>query len=195
MKQFEPITLAGNHVRLEPLQDHHMPGLATAIEDGQLWQLMVTSVPHPDRLPQFFQHAQAEQQAGVSLVFATIDQQTDEVIGSTRFMHTDWSHQRTEIGFTFLAQSRWRSAINTEAKRLMLGHAFDQLNFNRVAFLTDYLNQRSRNAILRLGAKQEGILRQHMVMADGRIRDSVVFSISRNEWPGIDRLLAEKLQR
>lgn len=190
---FEAITLTGNHVRLEPLQSHHIPALATAIQDGQLWQLMVTSVPHPDQLPRFFQQVQAEQQAGVSLVFATIDQQTDEVIGSTRFMHTDWTHQRTEIGFTFLAQSRWRTAINTEAKKLMLQHAFDHLKFNRVAFLTDYLNQRSRQAILRLGAKQEGILRQHMVMADGRIRDSVVFSISHHEWPGINQLLAEKL--
>jgi RimJ/RimL family protein N-acetyltransferase len=191
--RFKPITLSGNHVRLEPLQRDHLSGLAHAIEDGQLWRLMVTSVPHPDQLPSFYQQAQSDQQAGSALVFATIDQATGTVLGSTRFMHTDWGHQRTEIGFTFLAQSHWRTAINTEAKQLMLQHAFAELNFNRVAFLTDHLNHRSRNAILRLGAKQEGILRQHMVMADGRIRDSVVFSISRHEWPGINSLLQEKL--
>jgi RimJ/RimL family protein N-acetyltransferase len=192
---FEGMTLQGQHVRLEPLQASHLSGLAIAIQDGQLHQLMVTSVPHPDELQAFFSHAQAEQQAGRSLVFVSIDQHSNQVIGSSRFMHTDWNHQRTEIGFTFIAKSKQRTAINTEAKYLMLQHAFEKLGFNRVAFVTDYLNQASRNAILRLGAKQEGILRNHMVMPDGRIRDSVTFSITANEWPGIKIFLLEKLKQ
>ena len=193
--RFEPITLTGQHVRLEPLQKQHLSGLKTAIQDGKLWQLMVTSVPHPDQLDTFLENALKEQQQGSVLAFATIDQNSNEVVGSTRYLNTDWPHARTEIGFTFIAKSKQRTAINTEAKLLMLQHAFETLPFNRVAFLTDHLNQPSRNAIQRLGAKQEGILRNHMVMADGRIRDTVVFSIAKHEWPGIKQLLMEKLNR
>ncbi len=193
--RFEPITLTGQHVRLEPLQKQHLSGLKTAIQDGQLWQLMVTSVPHPDQLDTFLENTLKEQQQGTVMAFATIDQNSNEVVGSTRYLNTDWPHARTEIGFTFIAKSKQRTAINTEAKLLMLQHAFETLPFNRVAFLTDHLNQPSRNAIQRLGAKQEGILRNHMVMADGRIRDTVVFSIAKHEWPGIKQLLMEKLNR
>ncbi len=192
---FKDTTLHGQHVRLEPLQAAHLSGLAIAIQDGQLHRLMVTNVPHPDKLQTFFSHAQAEQQAGQALVFVSIDQHSNQVIGSSRFMHTDWNHQRTEIGFTFIAKSKQRTAINTEAKYLMLQHAFEKLGFNRVAFVTDYLNQASRKAILRLGAKQEGVLRNHMVMPDGRIRDSVTFSITANEWPGIKTFLLDKLKQ
>ncbi len=193
--RFEPTTLSGQHVRLEPLQKHHLPGLKTAILDGQLWRLMVTSVPHPDQLENFLDHALKEQQLGSAMAFATIDQLNNLVVGSTRYLNTDWLHARTEIGFTFIAKSKQRTAINTEAKLLMLQHAFETCPFNRVAFLTDFLNQPSRNAIQRLGAKQEGILRNHMVMVDGRVRDTVVFSIAKHEWPGIKQLLQEKLNR
>lgn len=191
--KFEPIILSGEHVRLEPLQKQHLSGLSAAINDGQLWRLMVTNVPHPEHLDSFLLLATNEHQAGTTLAFATIDQSTDQVIGSTRFMNTDWPHSRTEIGHTFIAKSKQRTVINSEAKYLMLNHAFDTLSFNRVAFQTDYLNQASRNAILRLGAKQEGTLRNHMVMTDGRVRDTVVFSISKHEWPGIQQLLSEKI--
>jgi len=184
--------LSGQHVRLEPLQAKHLPGLALAIEDGQLWQLMATSVPHPDDLETFYELAQADVKSGVAEVYATLNSQ-QQVIGSTRFMNTDWPHQRTEIGFTFIAQSHQRTAINTEAKWLMLGHAFEQLKMNRVAFRTDFLNQVSRRAIERLGAKPEGVLRNHMVMGDGRVRDTVVYSILKHEWPGIKTLLEERL--
>ena len=172
--------LSGQHVRLEPLQAKHLPGLALAIEDGQLWQLMATSVPHPDDLETFYELAQADVKSGVAEVYATLNSQ-QQVIGSTRFMNTDWPHQRTEIGFTFIAKSHQRTAINTEAKWLMLGHAFEQLKMNRVAFRTDFLNQVSRRAIERLGAKPEGVLRNHMVMGDGRVRDTVVYSILKHE--------------
>ncbi len=190
---FKDSTLNGQHVRLEPLNEPHLKGLAHAIKDGQLHQLMVTSVPHPDQLQQFLNNAQIERSANHSLVFATVDQHSGEVIGSTRFMNTDWLHLRTEIGFTFIAKSKQRTAVNTEAKLLMLRHAFEVLGFNRVAFRTDYLNQRSRKAIERLGAKYEGVLRNHMVMSDGRVRDTAVFSILKSEWSGIKSYLLEKL--
>ncbi len=192
---FKDITLQGSQVRLEPLNKTHLPGLSSAIKDGQLHKLMVTNVPHPDDLQHFLNQAQTEHSNNQSLVFCSIDQLTKKIIGSSRFMHTDWSHRRTEIGFTFIAKSKQRTAVNTEAKLLMLEHAFETLNMNRVAFRTDHLNQRSQNAILRLGAKKEGTLRNHMVMADGRIRDTVVFSILNSEWPGIKSYLIEKLNQ
>ncbi len=192
---FEPITLSGQHVRLEPLNKRHLSELKAAIEDGQLWRLMVTNVPHPDQLESFLHKAQQDQKNGSAMVFATIDQSSNQVVGSTRYLNTDWSHARTEIGFTFIAKSKQRTAINTAAKLLLLQHAFESLPFNRVAFLTDHLNLPSRAAIARLGAKQEGTLRNHMVMPDGRVRDTVVFSIAKHEWPGIKLWLQEKLNR
>ncbi len=191
--QIKPITLHGRHVRLEPLSSDHLTGLKAAINDGQLWQLMVTSVPHPDDVEAFYQDAVKAHQAGQALAFATINQASNQVVGSTRFMNANLLHHRLEIGFTFIAQSQQRTATNTEAKLLMLSHAFEQLQLNRVEFVTDFLNHRSRQAILRLGAKQEGILRNHMQMPDGRIRDSVVFSITCHEWAGVKAFLEEKL--
>jgi RimJ/RimL family protein N-acetyltransferase len=190
---FHDTPLIGQHVRLEPLQQHHLPGLKTAIEDGQLHQLMVTTVSDPEKVDEFFKYTQKMLANGSMLTYATIAQKTNQVIGSSRLMNTDWEHQRTEIGGTFIAKSHQRTAINTEAKYLMLGHAFEQLNMNRVAFRTDFLNHQSRTAIERLGAKFEGILRNHMVMPDGRIRDTVVYSIIKHEWPGIKAFLEEKL--
>ncbi len=185
-------TLVAQQVRLEPIQEAHLAGLKLAIEDGKLWQLMVTSVPHPEQLPEFFAKSQIELKRGLSQTYVTIDPVSEQVVGSTRFLNTDWNHARTEIGFTFIAKSHQRTAINTAAKYLMLSHAFENLGFNRVGFVTDFLNHPSRNAILRLGAKQEGVLRNHMVMADGRIRDSVFFSVALHEWPGIKQYLFEK---
>lgn len=187
--------LSNQFVSLEPLQESHLPALKQVVADGQLWQLMATSVPHPDAMDAFYQLAMQQTQAGVAQVFATLDANTGDVVGSTRYLNTDWAHQRTEIGFTFIAKSQQRTPINTAAKLLMLTHAFETLKFNRVAFLTDYLNQPSRQAILRLGAKQEGIMRNHMVMADGRIRDTVVFSIAKHEWPGVKSFIQHKLER
>lgn len=192
---FSKQTLTGQHVRLEPLEAHHLAGLKTAVNDGQLWRLMFTSVPHPDQLEDFYQNAISQSDAGLVMPYASIDVHSNEVVGSTRFLNTDWQHNRTEIGFTFIAKSKQRTATNTEAKLLMLTHAFEALAFNRVAFLTDYLNQPSRQAILRLGAKQEGIMRNHIVMRDGRIRDTVVFSITQHEWSGVKVFLQQQLNR
>ncbi|WP_225666829.1 GNAT family N-acetyltransferase [Thalassolituus oleivorans] len=190
---FEPVVLKGKHVRLEPLSEKHTEGLCRAISDGELWNLFVTLVPHVRDIDTFLSNALAAHQSGDGLAFATIDEATNQVVGSTRFMKANLPYKRVEIGFTFLGKSFQKTRINTEAKLLMLSHAFETLGLNRVELLTDYLNTTSRNAILRIGAKQEGILRNHMVMPDGRIRDSVLFSIIANEWPGIKQNLEYKL--
>lgn len=191
--KFSPITLEGNFVRLEPLSIHHKQGLCDAIRDGDLWNLFVTLVPHPDDIDLFFSNAQNTFDNNEGIAFATIDKHTHKIVGSTRFMKANLPNKRVEIGFTFLGKSWQKTHINTEAKLLMLGHAFEIMEINRIELLTDYLNTNSRNAILRLGAKEEGILRNHMVMPDGRVRDSVIHSIIKNEWPGIKQNLLYKL--
>lgn len=190
---FTPIILEGEFVRLEPLSTHHKQGLCDAICDGELWNLFVTLVPHPKDIDSFFSNAKNTFDNNEGIAFATIDQQTNKIVGSTRFMKANLPNKRVEIGFTFLGQSWQKTKINTEAKLLMLSHAFETMELNRVELLTDYLNTNSRNAILRLGAKEEGILRNHMVMPDGRIRDSVIYSIIKNEWPGVKQHLLYKI--
>lgn len=190
---FSKTVLEGNHTRLEPLAKKHIDGICAAISDGELWKLFVTRVPHINDIETFFNHAFLAQQNGEGLTYATIDIASNTVAGSTRFMKADILNQRVEIGFTFLGKTFQKTKINTEAKLLMLTQAFEVDQFNRVELLTDYLNQVSRNAILRLGAKQEGILRNHMVMPDGRIRDSVLFSIIKNEWLDVKQNLESKL--
>ena len=191
--KFTPTTLEGNFVRLEPLAAEHKQGLCDAIRDGELWNLFVTIVPHPDAIDAFFANAQTTLDNNEGMAFVTIDKATNKIAGSTRFMKSNLPNKRTEIGFSFLGKSWQKTHINTESKLLMLTHAFDTMGLNRVEFLTDYLNTTSRNAILRLGAKEEGILRNHMVMADGRVRDSVIYSIINSEWAGIKQHLNFKL--
>ena len=191
--KIESITLEGKFVRLEPLSLDHKDGLCKAIYDGELWKLYVTLVPHPDNINDFITNAQKANESGDGLTFATIDKKTKQIAGSTRFMKANLPYKRVEIGYTFLGESWQKTRINTEAKLLMLTHAFESLGLNRVEFLTDYLNNTSRQAILRLGAKEEGILRNHMVMPGGRVRDSVLYSIIENEWPGIKQHLSNKL--
>lgn len=191
--KFERISLHGEWVRLEPLELAHQNDLCAAIRDGELWNLYVTLVPHPDNINNFFSLAQAQFDAGEGLTFAIIEQASNRVVGSTRFMKANLPNKRVEIGFTFLGQSWQRSAINTEAKFLLLRHAFEALGMNRVELITDYLNSKSRAAILRLGAKEEGIMRSHMVMPNGRLRDSVLYSIVKHEWEGIKQHLLAKL--
>jgi N-acetyltransferase len=192
-KTFDKVVLEGRSVRLEPLTRAHKPGLEQAIRDGELWKLFVTLVPHPDSLDAFFTQSDDWYNAGDGLAFATIDKRTGKVAGSTRFMKANLPNKRVEIGFTFLGESWQRTAVNTEAKFLMLQHAFETLELNRVELLTDFLNHKSRAAIARLGAREEGILRSHMVMPNGRVRDSVLFSITRHEWPGVRENLLFKL--
>lgn len=189
----EKVILEGQHVQLEPLALHHKIELCDAIRDGELWKLWVTLVPHPDNIDDFFDFAKSSHETGFGLTFATIDKATGKVVGSTRFMCTELGHKRTEIGFTFLSNSAQRTAINTEAKLLMLTHAFEVLGLNRVEIVTDTLNENSRRAILRLGAKEEGFLRSHMVMPDGRVRDSVMHSILKEEWGEVKKMLQQYL--
>lgn len=190
---FEPTILEGALVRLEPLVEEHKEGLSAAIRNGEIWQSHVTNVPHPDKLDDFFDAAKKHYESGSGLVFATIEKSTATVVGSTRFMDADMQSLRVEIGYTFLGRQWQKTRINTEAKLLMLSHAFDHLKLNRVAFLTDFLNTTSRKAILGLGAKEEGLLRNHKIMPSGRVRDSVIFSIIGNEWPGVKEHLLWKL--
>jgi RimJ/RimL family protein N-acetyltransferase len=190
----EKVTLQGKHVRLEPLDEAlHRIGLAAAINDGELWALPVTVVPHPDDLGGFFADAEAAFAAGHELPFATIDQASGRIAGSTRFRMIDAGNRRAEIGFTFVAASWQRTHVNTEAKLLMLGHAFETWQLNRVELITDARNDRSQTAIRRLGATREGLLRSHMVMRDGFVRDSMVFSIIEPEWPAVRLNLEERL--
>ena len=191
--QFDKIILEGDYVRLEPLSESHSGELIQAVSDGELWNLFVTLVPRIEDIDEFIKNAITAHASGDGLAFATIDKASGRVVGSTRFMKANLINRRVEIGFTFIAKSYQKTKINTEAKLLMLTHAFEVIGLNRVEFLTDYLNAKSRNAILRLGAKQEGILRNHMVMPNGRVRDSVLFSITNNEWAGVKENLSFKL--
>lgn len=189
----ERTTLQGNWVRLEPLERRHLDSLAAAIRDGALWQIPVTFVPHPDELSSFLDNADAAFAQQRELTFATVEQASNAVVGSTRFRCIERAHRRVEIGFTFVAASRQRTAINTEAKYLMLEHAFERWRCNRVELLTDVRNVRSRDAIARLGASEEGVLRSHMIMRDGHVRDSVVFGITSDDWPLLKSGLSRKM--
>lgn len=186
--------LQGRHVRLEPLNASHLCGLAAAIADGALWTIRETLVPHADELGSFLQQAEAASSAGRELAFATIDVASGQVAGSTRFRCIEAQHRRAEIGFTFLG-ARWqRTALNSEAKFLMLEHGFERCGLNRIELLTDARNTRSRAAIVRLGASEEGVLRSHMVMRDGHVRDTVVYSVVAAEWPSLKHALQLKMQ-
>ena len=175
------------------MSENHRDQLIEAISDGELWNLFVTFVPRVEEIDEFLENAITAHLNEDGLAFATIDKASGRVVGSTRFMKADLANKRIEIGFTFIAKSYQKTKINTEAKLLMLGHAFEVMQLNRVELITDYLNDSSRNAILRLGAKQEGILRNHMIMSDGRVRDSVLFSITNHEWAGVKQKLSFKL--
>jgi RimJ/RimL family protein N-acetyltransferase len=191
----QPITLAGPFVRLEPLTIDHVPALARVGLDPSIWNWIPTPLPDIDAMRAYVKLALDEQRRGLALPFAIVDATTGEVIGSTRFANIDAPNRRLEIGWTWLAVSHQRSAANTNAKRLLLGHAFDALGAMRVELKTDALNEKSRNAILRIGATQEGIFRKHLITASGRVRDTVYFSILDTEWPDVRRRLDARLAR
>ena len=191
----QPVTLEGRTVRLEPLGHTHHAALCTVGLDPELWELIPYRVTTPDEMVAYIQTALDAQKAGTALPFATVHVTSGQVIGSTRFMNIDVPNRRVEIGATWIAAPWRRTAVNTEGKYLMLRHAFETLGCVRVELKTDVLNQRSRNAILRIGAKEEGILRQHVVTWSGRMRDSVYFSILDSEWPRVKQDLEQKLSR
>ena len=185
------VVLRGNHVELHPLSLAHAEDLSSAIAIGDLWKIGVSNLPAPDGMQAYIAEALTLQSAGKALPFAQIDKSTGRAVGSTRFGNFEPAHHRVEIGWTWLGTPWQRTAFNTEAKYLLLAHAFEDLRLNRVEFKTDVLNKRSRKAILRLGALEEGVLRRHMIMQDGRVRDSVYYSIIAEEWPDVK----EKLRR
>jgi N-acetyltransferase len=190
-----PVTLEGRHVRLEPLAQKHHAALCAVGLDPDLWELIPYRVTSPEEMAAYIQTALNGQAAGSALPFATVDATTGRVIGSTRYMNIDEANRRLEIGATWIAAPWRRTAINTEAKYLMLRHAFETLGCIRVELKTDSLNQRSRNAIRRIGATEEGTLRQHIVTWSGRLRDTVYFSILDSEWPRVKQDLEQKLDR
>ena len=192
-----PITLEGSVIRLEPIRRDHAElfweASKEALDDIFRW------IPYRMKLKEDFQHlvdkALVEQERGESVVFATVERSSRRVIGSTRFMNIDRANRRVEIGSTWIAPAWQRTAVNTEAKYLMLRHAFEVWKCMRVELKTDALNQKSRNAILRIGAKEEGTLRRHVITWTGRVRDSVYFSILDTEWPEVKARLENMLAR
>jgi N-acetyltransferase len=190
--EMEPV-LTGSAVILEPLQTHHEAALLAAAADGELWNLKFTVVPNAGSITRYIEHAIAGRNEGKVMPFAIVRRADQRVVGSTRFWKIDRVNRKLEIGHTWLAASTQRTAVNTEAKYLLLRHAFDVMNCVRVQFTTDELNEKSRAAILRIGAQQEGIVRHERIMPDGRKRNSVRFSIIDSEWPAVRAALELKL--
>jgi RimJ/RimL family protein N-acetyltransferase len=189
----EPVAMVGKHVSLEPLALEHVPALQRAAADGELWRLWYTSVPPKDGMQAYVEKALALRDSGQALPWV-VRAADGEIVGSTRYGNVDAENRRVEIGWTWYARRVQRTALNTEAKLLLLTHAFEQLDCAAVEFRTSWFNHASRAAIARLGAKQDGVLRNHMRMADGSYRDTVVFSIIVNEWPMVRRHLQFKLE-
>lgn len=185
--------LRGNHVALVPLQANHADGLRAAACDGELWNLRYTNVPRPEEVGCYIDRALAQQAAGEALPFAVLDR-AGEVVGSTRFYQLDAGTPRLTIGYTWYARRVQRTGLNTQAKLLLLSHAFDALGCIAVAFETSVENLASRAAIARLGARQDGILRHHLRHKDGSVRDTVAFSIIDSEWPAVRQGLLERLE-
>lgn len=187
------VILEGSHVRLEPLAKAHLAGLAQVGLKEELWRWIPVPVRTVEEMATYIETALQEQERGVSLPFALIDKATGRAIGSTRYGNIDRTHRRVEIGWTWVAREWQRTAVNTEAKYLLLKHAFETLGCIRVELKTDSLNEKSRAAILRIGAKEEGIFRNHMITVSGRIRHTVYFSIVDSEWPAVKARLESLL--
>jgi RimJ/RimL family protein N-acetyltransferase len=192
--EIQSLSLKGNYVRLEPLGFEYFDALCAVGFDESIWQWTTTQVKNADQMKRYIASALDDQQKGVSIPFATIEKSSGTVVGSTRFGNIDRDNRRVEIGWTWINPEWQRTRINTEAKLLMLGHAFEVWKCVRVELKTDALNEKSRAAILRLGAKQEGILRRHMITDTGRFRDTVYFSIIDAEWEMVKEALLAKLK-
>lgn len=189
----EPVTLDGRLVRLEPLSLNHVPALCEIGLDSDLWVITMALIRNEEEMKHYVETALRSLAAGTALPFATIDKKAGRVAGSTRFGNIDKANRRVEIGWTWLGKEFQRTHVNTEAKYLMLKHAFEVWGCYRVEFKTDVINEKSRNALRRIGAKEEGILRRHQITATGRVRDSVYYSILDNEWPDVQQALAKHI--
>jgi RimJ/RimL family protein N-acetyltransferase len=191
----EPITLEGRHVRIEPLGAAHHDELVAAAADGELWNLWFTSVPRPESMRGWMDAALEQREQTGAMPFVIRRAADNRVVGATRYFNVAAPNRRLEIGHTFYSRSVQRTAVNTEAKLLLLTHAFEALDCLGVELRTHFMNRESRRAIERLGAKLDGVLRAHMVMPDGSLRDTCVYSIIANEWPAVRNNLAFRLER
>jgi RimJ/RimL family protein N-acetyltransferase len=192
MIRVDPVTLEFNGVRLEPLGLHHAEGLRAAACDGELWKLRITSVPSPEDTELYIRSAL---ETPNRLAFAVVDASSDAVLGTTSYHDIVPAIDRVEIGYTWYARSRQRSHVNTSCKLLLLSHAFDTLGCAVVGLRTDNFNHASQAAIERLGAKKDGVLRHHALRRDGTVRDTVMYSILRGEWPEIKSQLHYRLEQ
>jgi RimJ/RimL family protein N-acetyltransferase len=191
----EPVTLEGRSVRLVPLATDDAAAIGEAVTDGRLWELWYTTVPSPETAAAWVAAALEQREHTGSLPFTIRDPATDRIIGCTRYFNVAVEHRRLEIGHTWYRASVQRSSANTEAKLLLLGHAFERLRCLGVELRTHHLNVASRRAIERLGARLDGILRHHQVMPDGSLRDTCVYSIVAPEWPAVRNNLTFRLSR
>ena len=180
----DPITLRGQHARLEPLSHQHREGLAEAVKDGELSTIWYTAIPAPENMAKEIDRRLGLQTAGSMLPFTVFDA-GGNIVGMTTYMNIDAANRRVEIGSTWYAKRVQRSALNTQCKLLLLQHAFEKLDCIAVEFRTHFFNHQSRRAIERLGAKQDGILRNHQIAPNGTLRDTVVYSIIASEWPTV----------
>lgn len=187
--------LKSKTVSLIPLRKEHAAALVEAAADGRLWELWFTSAPNESTVDDYVDFALSEQVAGRALPFVVVHNDTQKIVGTTRICNADGHNRRVEIGYTWYAKSHQRTAVNTECKRLLLGYAFETLAVIAVEFRTHWHNHTSRTAIARLGAKQDGVLRNHQKNADGSYRDTVVFSIIDHEWPMVKKSLEYKLRQ
>ena len=194
-KLVSPLTLTGRHVQLAPLSLDHCEGLAAAVHDGDLWKLWYTHVPPPEDMEAEIRRRLELQEVGSTAPFSVMDRRTGRLVGMTSFMNIDAATPRVEIGATWYARAVQRTSLNTEAKLLLMGHAFDQLGCIAVEFRTHFLNQQSRRAIERLGAKLDGVLRCHQRAKDGTLRDTCVYSIVAAEWPTVRAHLSWQKER
>jgi len=195
MQQVRPVTLASEHVRLEPLGLEHVEGLKRAAADGELWTIRVTSVPDPDDTRGYVERALQAFAEGHRLAFAVLDARTGAVIGSSSYHDIVPAVERLEIGYTWYAKSRQRTYVNASAKLLLMTHAFETLGARLVGWRTDNFNFASQRAIERLGARKDGVLRHHAVRRDGTIRDTVMYSMAAGEWPEAKAELQARLAR
>ncbi|EMY78149.1 acetyltransferase (GNAT) domain protein [Leptospira weilii serovar Ranarum str. ICFT] len=190
----QPISLIGNRVELHPLRTEHLDDLTKAVLDGELWKLWFTMVPSPEEMEAWIQKALLEEKEKLSLPFVVKRKSDQKVIGSTRYMNIENFANRLEIGSTWYSKEFQKTSANTECKLLLLEHAFENLECIAVEFRTHRLNENSRRAIERLGALQDGILRNHRIMQNGTLRDTVVYSIISSEWPTVKSHLLFKLR-
>ncbi len=189
------VELVGQYVTLRPMDRTHRNALIKAASDGNLWKLWYTSVPSAETVDLYLKGVLEQKEKGSALPFVIQENKTGSIIGSTRYCHADPDNKRVEIGYTWYAKSFQRTAVNTECKLLLLSHAFETLSAIAVEFRTHWHNQASRKAIARLGAKQDGILRQHKIDPDGAYRDTVVFSIINSEWKPVKKSLELRLEQ